>query len=134
MTIIESKIQQTDCNAQELYVKLSDFNQFREVLPEQVENFISDTDTCSFTIKGMADVSLRISEKIPNSKVSYSNIVDKPFPFSLVFNINQSEEDSKCTVQVSFHGELNPMLAMMAKGPLTHFVNSIAEKIAVFNF
>lgn len=129
MTIIQSEKKLSGSPASGLFALLSDFNHFSTALPEQVTNFRSDSNSCSFTIKGMADVSLIMSEKSPYRKVVYANANEKPFPFQLIFDLDEKDSDS-CTLQVSFEGDLNPMLSMMAKGPLQHFVNSVADKIA----
>ena len=44
--------------ATEIFKFLSDFNNFEKLLPEQVINWQTSGNTCSFTIKGMADIAL----------------------------------------------------------------------------
>ena len=43
---------------------LSDFNNFQDLMPEQIVNWKSENDSCSFTIKGMSDINMKIKEKI----------------------------------------------------------------------
>ncbi|MDK2910092.1 MAG: hypothetical protein PWR20_1659 [Bacteroidales bacterium] len=114
--------------ATELYARLTDLSRFGHSLPPQVTNFHTEGDTCSFTIQGMADITLNITHKTPNH-IIYSNSSEKPFPFHLHFYLE--EEDLQSTrLTVAFEGELNPMLAIMARGPLQNFVNMVVDKIA----
>jgi hypothetical protein len=110
-----------------LYARLTDLGSFGHSLPPQVTHFRAEGDSCSFTIQGMADISLRITTKKPDH-ITYSSISEKPFPFHLHFYLE--EEDSQtCRLTVVFEGDLNPMMTMMARGPLQNFVNMVSEKI-----
>ena len=53
MTRIESDKVEVAKSAEEVFNFLSDFNNFSKLMPEQVTDWVSDTDTCSFNIKGM---------------------------------------------------------------------------------
>ncbi len=116
-------------SSEKLYNYLTDLERFRESLPEQVTNYRTQGDSCSFTIQGMADISLTIISKTPFESVVFNNTTEKPFPFSLHFDITHTGTDAS-RVTVSFRGELNPMLAMIAKGPLQNFVNLVAERLS----
>jgi hypothetical protein len=129
MTIISSNVTGINRSAEYVYKYLINLEQFRESLPEQVTNYRVEGNKCSFTIQGMADLSLIISETIANEKVIFANANDKPFPFNLIFKINSIGENSS-SVMVSFEGELNPMIIMVAKGPLQNFVNMVAMRLA----
>jgi len=128
MTEFKSHPALVSVSTEKLYDYLTNLERFRESLPEQVTNYRTDGDSCSFTIQGMADISLTITEKIPYETVVFNNSLEKPFPFSLHFDIAHTGTDA-CRVTVAFRGELNPMLAMIAKGPLQNFVNLVAEKL-----
>jgi hypothetical protein len=112
-----------------VYSYLTDLERFRNSLPEQVTNYKVDGNRCSFTIQGMADLSLEITESIPTEKVVFSNANPKPFPFHLTFDLTALTDNSSQVV-VTFNGDLNPMILMMAKGPLQTFVNMVAQKLA----
>ncbi len=128
MTEIKSHPAPVMVSNEKLFNYLTDLESFRDSLPEQVTNYRTEGDSCAFTIQGMADISLTITSKIPFESVVFSNIDGKPFPFSLHFEIEHTGTDAS-RVNVSFRGELNPMLAMIAKGPLQNFVNLVAERL-----
>lgn len=129
MTIIKSNRESIPASAESIYTLLADYHNFNELLPEQVTNWKVSGDTCSFTIKGMADISLKISLMQPFSMVVYSSLNPNPFPFDLVFNIEPNKEHGFVTCE--FRGELNAMLQMLAKSPLQNFVNMIVERLQI---
>jgi len=111
-----------------IYTFLIDFNNFQKLMPEQIINWESTEDSCSYTIKGMADIKMWISEKIPNSKILISTEANIPLNFSLTWKIDSIEAD-KSNVQLIFEGDINPMISMMVKSPLQNFVNVLVQKL-----
>ncbi|MFN8166643.1 MAG: hypothetical protein U0X76_10890 [Bacteroidia bacterium] len=63
MTRIESETATINKSAEEVYKFLSNFNNFGKLMPEQVTNWESTEDECSFTISGMASLGMKIIEK-----------------------------------------------------------------------
>ncbi|HBZ67913.1 MAG TPA: hypothetical protein DEO70_13855 [Bacteroidales bacterium] len=127
MTIIKSNRESIGAPAEAIFNLLADYRNFNELLPEQVTNWKVSGDACSFTIKGMADISLKISQRLPNTQVIYSSLNASPFSFELVFNIEANSLSSFITCE--FRGDLNPMLQMLAKAPLQNFVNMILDRL-----
>jgi carbon monoxide dehydrogenase subunit G len=113
--------------ASEIYQFLNNFNNFEQLLPDQVINWQVSNDTCSFTIKGMADLALAMGSNQPDKSISYLSIAPSPFDFSLNFELN--EKDNTTSVQSQLSAKLNPMLKMMASRPLQNFVNLLVEKL-----
>ncbi|HAL65058.1 MAG: hypothetical protein XD81_1045 [Bacteroidetes bacterium 38_7] len=111
-----------------IYTYLTDLNRLQHAFPQQIINFRVEGDACSFTIQGMADVSLLISVKQPNSKVVYSNAKDKPFPFSLFVDILPANENNSM-VSVGFEAKTNPFLTGILKNPMENFVNLMVQKL-----
>ena len=48
--------------------------------------------------------------------------------FSLIGNIEAINEDSS-SIQLSFQGNFNPMMAMMIKGPITKFIETLVNNM-----
>lgn len=95
-------------------------------MPEQVENFKVENDTCSFTIKGMASLGLAYDEKIPDEKVVMKSHGKVPFDFHLICNLEAIGEET--ALVLSLDAQLNPFLKMMAEKPLTNFLNLLASR------
>jgi hypothetical protein len=128
MTEIKSDVVSINQSNEHVFNYLANFDNFGKLMPEQVINWKSSIDTCSFTIKGMADIALKISEKIPFSKIVWSTLGKTPFDFTLssrLKEINQTQTE----VQIILIADLSPMLKMMALRPLTNFVNILVNKL-----
>jgi hypothetical protein len=125
----ESSTRQVNKPASYIYNFISDFNNFGKLLPEQVSNWKCTENECSFVISGLPEVSLKISEKIPNQLLKVTSASTKvPFPFSLNVHIKELS-DGQCETQVAFEGELNMMFRMMVEKPMRNFVNMINDKL-----
>lgn len=115
-------------SSENIYNFLADFNNFQKLMPEQIVNWKSTENNCSFTISGMADISMRIQEKIPFSKIIIVPDGKVPFTFELICDMNEIDKNSTQS-QLIFMADLNPMLSMMASKPLQNFVNILAQKL-----
>ena len=127
MTRISSDKVTVQKSSADLYNFLSDFNNFQLLMPEQVTNWKSTSDECSFTIAGMASLGMKIIEKTPNSLIKAGKHGSAPFDFTLSCTIADSGVSSE--VQLIFDADLNPMLKMMAERPLTNFLNLLVNKL-----
>ena len=96
-------------------------------MPEQVVDWQSTPDECSFTIKGMATLGMKMVEKTPDNFIRITSHGKVPFGFFLLCNIDNAAGGSN--VQLAFDADLNPMLKMMASKPLTNFLNILAGKL-----
>ncbi|MBN2174871.1 MAG: hypothetical protein JW731_12115 [Bacteroidales bacterium] len=123
----ETNIKQSPVN---IFNFLSDFNNFKELLPPQVTNWSSDGTTCSFTIQGMADISLKIEGKKEYELIAYAAVDDKPFPLSLTTHI-KPDGNNLSMVTIILEAQLNTMLKMMASRPLQNFVNMLVEQLKI---
>jgi len=130
MTEFKSEITSINSSDRVIYNFLNDFNNFEKLMPEQVINWQSTKENCSFTIKGMADLAMRMSKSDEFSFISYSSEGKSPFHFNLSFHIEKLDEN-KSDVYSLFSADLNPMIKMMASRPLKNFVNLLVEKLKV---
>lgn len=125
---VKSTLSLVHLSLADLHARLCDLNNFRHALPPQVSHFRVEGDTCSFSLQGLADITLQLTLKAPEHIV-YASLAEKPFPFHLHFYLEE-EDPQTSRVTVEFNAELNPMMALMARGPLQNFVNLVAEKLA----
>jgi len=128
MTTIESNKEIIHARDEEIFGFLGNMNHFGELMPEQIENWKSDADSCSFRVSGMADIALKIIEREPFKKIVVSSDGNTPVSFTMVMHIiAQSEADSE--FQIVFLSDMNSFMAMMVTKPLTNFVNTLAQKL-----
>ncbi|MBO7276999.1 MAG: hypothetical protein J6U84_03455 [Bacteroidales bacterium] len=130
MVKIESKKVEIKRNVEFVYEYLSDFTHFSMVANDKIENFKATQDKCSFTIKGMTDMGLKIISRMPNESITITNDTDvpssMPLNFLIIFEFEKVEPYvSKVIVKMEL--DANPMIAMMVKKPLEKFVNSLAD-------
>lgn len=114
------------CN--KVYSFLSDFTNFEHLMPDQIKNWKADEDTCSFTIEGLADLSMRIASKNPHRNIHIIADGKNPIDYTLDCFFLENEGDS-CKVELVFNAELNPFIKSLASRPLQNFVNMLATKL-----
>ena len=114
--------------AGEVFGFLSDFENIGKLMPDQVENFKTDGETCSFTIKGMATLGLSYEGKTPHSEIIMAKNGKAPFDFKLICRIGEGSTANKSTLQLYLDSDMNPFLKMMAEKPLTNFLNLLVQK------
>ena len=127
MSLIESQAVTINNTDEEIFNFISDFTNFAELMPPQVQDVKITQDTCSFSVQGMPNIKLKISERTPFSSVKMS-AEDGKLPFTLCCSLKK-EGESQCIAQFHFEAELNPMMKMMVAKPLTNFLNLLAEKL-----
>lgn len=125
---LESPKVSVEKSAQYLFESLSDVKNFEKLMPESIAKFevISD-DAFIFGLKGMPEIKLKMKEKTANSKIVLGAASDK-LPFTLTANID-ALSDSASEVQLHFEGEFNAMMAMMIKGPIGKFIETLAANM-----
>ncbi len=122
---LESPKVTVEKSAAYLFNALSDVKNFEILMPENIAKFeVLGDDIFNFGLSGMPEIKLRMRDKTPNSKVILAAASDK-LPFTLTANINALNDESS-EVQLQFEGEFNPMMAMMIKGPITKFIETLA--------
>jgi carbon monoxide dehydrogenase subunit G len=125
---LESPKVTLDKTAEEAFNFLSDVKNFEKLMPENISKFeVLDNDKFLFALKGMPEIVLKKKEAIPNSKVLLGAAGGK-LDFSLTAQIMEIEAN-KTDVQLIFDGEFNAMMAMMIKGPIGKFIETLATNM-----
>lgn len=115
-------------SAQHIFTALAAVKSYEILMPENISKFeVLEDDIFNFGLKGMPEIKLKMKEKTPHSKVVLAAASDK-LPFTLTANIDRIS-DSSCAVQLNFEGDFNPMMAMMIKGPITKFMETLVENM-----
>lgn len=116
---------------QEVFDFLSDIKNFESLMPENISKFeVLSDDTFLFALKGMPEIILKKKEIIPPNKIILGATGGK-LDFSLTGNIVEVSENTS-EVQLEFSGDFNPMMAMMIKGPISKFIETLASSIPKF--
>jgi hypothetical protein len=104
---------------------LTDLNNFEQLMPENTDKFEVDGESFIFSLSGMPEIRLVLKEKQEFDKIVLGAASSK-LNFSLTAIINEVSESS-CETQLLFEGDFNPMMAMMVKGPLQKFIDTLTE-------
>ena len=98
-------------------------------MPDSIAKFeVLGEDAFLFGLKGMPEIKLKMKEKIAPNKVVLGAASDK-LPFTLTAQID-AVSDNKADVQLFFEGEFNAMMAMMIKGPISKFIETLAQNMS----
>ena len=125
---LESPKVTVEKSAQELFDLLSDVKNFEKLMPEHIAKFeVIGEDAFIFGLKGMPEIKLKMKEKVAPNKVVLGAASDK-LPFTLIANID-AVSDNSSAVKLDFAGDFNPMMAMMIKGPIGKFIETLASNM-----
>lgn len=115
-------------SAEYIFNELSQVKNFEKLMPENTAKFeVIDENCFEFGLKGMPEIKLVKKEATANSKIVLGAASSK-LPFTLTANINETSAEST-DIQLIFEGEFNAMMAMMVKGPISKFIETLAQNM-----
>ena len=125
---LESHKVSIEKSAPYLFDSLSDVKNFEKLMPESIAKFeVLGDDAFIFGLKGMPEIKLKMKEKVAPNKIVLGAASDK-LPFTLTANIDSVSENTS-DIQLFFEGDFNPMMAMMIKGPISKFIETLAANM-----
>ena len=128
--LISSNSHHTKSEIKNLFNYLIDFRNFKDLLPsDKIENFTYSSTECSFAIKGLTSLKIKIVSKVPYSIIKYQSDGLAKFNFDLeVVFTGTPEMPGDCKIQLK--GEMNPLIKTMAEKPLTQLVETMSVKLS----
>jgi hypothetical protein len=126
---LEAPVNQVGKSKKEVYEFLTDLSNFEQLMPDSIQTFeVLDEDTFRFALKGMPEIVLRRKEQTPYDKIVLGAASDK-LPFTLTADMREITAE-QTEVALSFEGEFNAMMAMMIKGPIGNFLNTLSSNLS----
>ena len=108
---------------------LSTVSNYEELMPDNISKFeVLSDNSFVFALKGMPEIGLEVKEVIAPNTVKLGALSDK-IPFNLTGLIEADGENSS-KAQLIFDGDFNPMMAMMIKGPISKFLETLTTNMA----
>ncbi|WKW47298.1 SRPBCC family protein [Myroides sp. JBRI-B21084] len=127
MNLESSKVSVSKSQAY-LFEALSDIKNFEKLMPENIAKFeVIDENCFEFGLKGMPEIKLVKKSATPNSEIILGAASSK-LPFTLIAKLNEIAQE-ETEIQLFFEGDFNPMMAMMVKGPIGKFIETLAENM-----
>ena len=115
-------------SANEVFDFLSNVKNFEGLMPENISKFdLLEKDKFIFALTGMPEIILQKKSEVAPNRIVLGAAAGK-LDFTLKAKIT-SIEANKTEVQLSFTGNFNPMMAMMIKGPISKFIETLATNI-----
>lgn len=125
---LESPKTNVEKSAEYIFNALSDIKNFEKLMPENIAKFeVIDENCFEFGLKGMPEIKLVKKASTPNSEIILGAASSK-LPFTLTAKIDATSENTT-DIQLFFEGEFNAMMAMMVKGPITKFIETLASNM-----
>ena len=126
---LESSIATVAKPVEEVYEKLTQASTYELLMPEEASFRIIDEKHFSFKLGGMPEIPLKLARQTPNTQIVMT-ADGGSVPFELQADLKEIDEKTK--IKLVFEGNINPMMQMMVKKPLTQFLEALianAEKL-----
>ena len=105
---------------------MGDFNNFKHLLPtDKIENFACTTEQCSFGIKGLVPLTIKIKERVAPNRITFETLGLAKFVFTLHIHLLDNQ-----TTNVQLEGDMNPFIKVMAEKALNELINTMAMKMS----
>jgi carbon monoxide dehydrogenase subunit G len=133
MATFKSEKVTINTTSKSLFDFLSNLNNLEGLMPlDKISEWQSTETECSFKIPNLGKIGFKHDTFTEPSQIKLVSLSDKPFGFSMDFNITENGDST--SAQIIVDANLNPMLKMMVEKPLTAFFNGIAKKLANKSF
>jgi hypothetical protein len=126
MKNIESQYRIINRCAKDLYDFIADFRNFEKFLPEQVTEWDTTENTCSFNIPNLGKITLQM-EKDDAAWVKYIS-ASGPAPFELLCEL-KPETETSCRLTLTVFADVPAFMLMMISKPIKNFVTTVLDKI-----
>ncbi len=125
---IESKAEHIEASSQKVYEMLCDCRNFEQMATQQqIQNWHAEEDFCEFEVSGIAQITLRIQEKQPYSRITYTVGNDKGISASCTFDLTGDE--TSCDLALAMQLDIPVFLAPMVKAPMQKFADTLTNAI-----
>jgi hypothetical protein len=107
---------------------MSDMQKFRDIMPEQVEDWYAEKTFCSFSIKNLGKLGMQLANAESSGIYKFVSTESSKVEFVLQFRCTL-DSDTVTGGSFEISAEMNPLVEMMTKRPLTNFVNILTNNL-----
>lgn len=119
---LESSIAIVAKPIEDVFEQLTLASTYELLMPEEASFRIKDEKHFSFKLGGMPVIPLKLERQTPNTQIVMA-ADGGSVPFELHTNLEAIDGETK--IQLVFEGNINPMMQMMVKKPLTQFLEAL---------
>jgi len=119
---LESSIATVAKPIENVFEQLTLASTYELLMPEEASFRIKDEKHFSFKLGGMPVIPLKLERQTPNTQIVMA-ADGGSVPFELHTNLEAIDGETK--IQLVFEGNINPMMQMMVKKPLTQFLEAL---------
>jgi hypothetical protein len=133
LSVFESRKGDLTCTPSELFDFATDIRNFKQFIPAgaSINDLNIESESCSFNISSMGNVTLNLFEKKPFDKVVYNGTLFQSNSYSLVVDIRENLT-GKAEVHLKLAAQLNPLMKMLAAKPIENFLGKMIEEMERF--
>jgi len=136
MTKFESSVKVIPYSQERVYEKLADLSNLEAIkdrLPEdKVKNMSFDTDTLSFNVDPVGQLTLRIIEREPSKCIKFET-TNSPLPFNMWIQLVAVSEE-ECKLKVTIGLEINLFMKAMVQKPLNEGLEKMADMLSMIQY
>jgi carbon monoxide dehydrogenase subunit G len=131
---LESKVGKKADTDEQIYNFLTNFDNFKDLIPpDKVTDWESDETSCTFTVEPLGKTGFQILEKEPFKLIKLSSKDQTQYDFKFWIQLKALSEN-ETAIKLTMDVDINPMMAMMAKGPLKKFLDTLVERMEQINY
>lgn len=136
MTKFESSVKVIPYSQERVYDKLADLSNLESIkdrLPQdKVKDMSFDTDTFSFNVDPVGQLTLKIIEREPCKCIKFETI-NSPLPFNMWIQI-VSSADEECKLKITIGLDINPFMKAMVQKPLQEGLEKMADMLSMIQY
>lgn len=136
MTKFESSVKVIPYSQERVYNKLADLSNLESIkdrLPQdKVKDMSFDTDTLSFNVDPVGQLTLKIIEREPCKCIKFETI-NSPLPFNMWIQI-VSSADEECKLKITIGLDINPFMKAMVQKPLQEGLEKMADMLSMIQY
>ena len=136
MNKFESSVKVIPYSQERVYSKLSDLSNLETIkdrLPQdKVQDLSFDSDTLSFSVPPVWQLTLQIVEREPCKCVKLAT-TNSPLPFNMWIQLVETAEE-ECNVKVTIEIDINPFMKAMVQKPLQDGLEKMVEMLSMINY
>lgn len=136
MTKFESSVKVIPYAQERVFDKLSDLSNLESLkdrIPaDKVKNMSFDTDTLSFSVDPVGQLTLKIIEREPPKCIKFET-TNSPLPFNMWIQLVAVSEE-ECKIKVTIGLEVNPFMKAMVQKPLQEGLEKMVDMLSMIPY